>query len=178
MLLWDCFERIEDPRMASGRRYPLGSVMKLLLSGLLCRRNSLAQIVLWGRSLPPKALESMGFNKKVPCVATISNLLRRIDIKQAVHVLGSYTLQGKPLLEPGTHVALDGKTLRASHQDGVPLVHLLSVFVTQTQGVMGQIKMEKGENEITAALRLLESLPIEGAVLTGDAIFAQKKSAN
>lgn len=176
MLLWECFEQIEDPRDASGRRYPLGSVMKLLVSALLCGRKSLAQIVLWGRSLSPQTLESLGFHNKVPCVATLSNLLRRIDVRQAEHVLGTYTLQGKRLLEPGTHLALDGKTLRASHQEGVPLVHLLSVFVTQTQGVMGQIKMEKGENEITASLRLLESLSIEGTVLTGDAIFAQKKS--
>jgi len=79
MRLWECFERIEDPREASGRRYPLESVMKLLVSGLLCGRKSLAQIVLWGRSLSPKALELLGFKNKVPCVATLSNLLRRID---------------------------------------------------------------------------------------------------
>jgi hypothetical protein len=73
-------------------------------------------------------------------------------------------------------VALDGKTLRGTHQEGVPLVPLLSIFVTRTQGVVGQTKMEKGENEITAALRLLENFPLEGTIVTGDAIFAQKKS--
>ena len=178
MNLEECLGRIEDPREASGRRYALISVMKLLLSGLLCGRKSLAQIILWGRSLSPKALESLGFKLKVPCVATLSNLLKRIDIANVEAVLSSYTLAGKPLLEPGTHVALDGKTLCGTHQEGVPLVHLLSVFVTRSQGVLGQTKVEKGENEITAALRLLESLPIEGAVVTGDAIFAQKKCAN
>lgn len=176
MQIWECFERFEDPRMASGRRYALSSVMKMLLAGLLSGRRSLAQIVLWARSLPPQTLETIGFSKNVPCVATLSNLLRRMDPKKVEHVLSCYTLRGQRLLEPGTHVALDGKTLRASHQEGVPLVHLLSVFVTRTQGVMGQTKMEKGENEITAALRLLETLPLEGVVLTGDAIFAQKKS--
>lgn len=176
MKLWECFEGLEDPRMRSGRRYALSSVMKLLLTGLLSGRRSLAQIVLWARSLPPQTLVSLGFSKNVPCVATLSNLLRRIDPEKVEHVLSAYTLCGKPLLEPGTHVALDGKTLRASHEEGVPLVHLLSVFVTRTQGVVGQTKMEKGENEITAALRLLENLPIEGAIVTGDAIFAQKKS--
>lgn len=56
-------------------------------------------------------------------------------------------------------------------------MHLLSAFTTNHQAVIGQLKMEKGENEITAALRLLEKLNLEGAVITGDAIFAQKKSA-
>jgi DDE_Tnp_1-associated len=102
MLLWICFERIEDPREASGRRYSLESILKMLLTSLLSGRKSLAQIVLWGRSLSPKALESLGFKLKVPCVATLSNLLRRIDPKNVEAVLSAYTLAGKPLLEPGT----------------------------------------------------------------------------
>lgn len=36
---------------SSGRRYKLGSILKLLLAGLLSGRQSLAQIVLWGISL-------------------------------------------------------------------------------------------------------------------------------
>jgi len=178
MQLWNCFEQLEDPRRASGRRYTLVSVMKLLLSGLLCGRKSLAQIVLWGRSLPPKTLESLGFNRTIPCVATLSNLLRRLPIQQVERALSTYTLQGKSLLEPGSHIALDGKTLRASHHEGVPLVHLLSALITQTQAVLGQLRMEEGENEISAALRLLEQLNLQGSIVTGDAIFAQKKFVN
>ena len=177
MFLLECFEKIEDPRDASGRRYPLVSIMKMLIGGLLSGRKSLAQIVLWCRSLSPKMLDSLGFKKNVPCVATLSNILRRIPAEQVESVLMNYTLKGQPLLAPGSHLALDGKTLRGSQQEGVPLVHLLSVFVTNIQGVLGQVKMAEGENEITSALRLLEKLPIEGCVITGDAIFTQKKSA-
>jgi predicted transposase YbfD/YdcC len=36
--------------------------------------------------------------------------------------------------------------------------------------------MERGENEITAALPLLGDMNLAGKVVTGDAIFAQKKS--
>ena len=35
--------------------------------------------------------------------------------------------------------------------------------------------MQVGENEITAALRLLQDTPLKNKVITGDAIFAQKK---
>lgn len=87
-------------------------------------------------------------------------------------------IKGQALLPAGTHLALDGKTLRARHDEGVPLVHLLAVFAVNLQGVMGQIRMDVGENEITAGLRLLAALPLEGAVVTADAIFTQKKSAN
>ena len=38
MKLLDCLDGIEDPRNASGRRYKLGPIMKLLLTGLLSGR--------------------------------------------------------------------------------------------------------------------------------------------
>lgn len=178
MRLWDCLEEIEDPRNASGRRYNLGSIMKLLLAGLLSGRQSLAQIVLWGRSLSQGALKLLGFEKSVPCIATLSNLLRRFELENVEKQLSNYILKGQALLPAGTHLALGGKALRATHEEGVPLVHLLSVFAVNLQGVIGQARMEAGENEITGGLRLLAQLPLEGAVITGDAIFAQKKSAN
>lgn len=178
MKLWSCLEEIKDPRNASGRRYKLGSIMKLLLAGLLSGRHSLAQIVLWGRSLSQGTLKLLGFDKNVPCIATLSNLLKRMEIDHVEKCLSSYTLNGHPLLPDGAHLALDGKTLRATHEEGVPLVHLLSVFAVNLQGVIGQIRMEEGENEIKAGLRLLAHLPLEGTIITGDAIFAQKKFAN
>lgn len=177
MKLWDVFEGIADPRNASGRRYAMGSILKLLTTGLMCGRKSLAQIVLWGRSLPPQSLAALGFRGPVPCVATLSNLLRRVDVAHVEATLQRYALNGTAFFTAGTYVAIDGKTLRSTHQEGVPLVHLLSAFMTKTQAVIGQLKMEKGENEISAALRLLEKLNLEGVVITGDAIFAQKKSA-
>lgn len=178
MKLWECLDKIEDPREASGRRYGLSPIMKLLLAGLLSGRYSLAQIVLWGRSLSSGTLKELGFQKKVPCVATLSNLLRRFEIPKVEQHLSRYTLKGHKLLPKGTHLALDGKTLRATHEKGVPLVHLLSVFAVNLQGVIGQVRMEAGENEITAGLRILEDLALEGTIITGDAIFAQKNSVD
>jgi len=178
MKLWNCLDEIKDPRNASGRRYALGSIMKLLLAGLLSGRQSLAQIVLWGRSLSQGTLKLLGFEKTVPCIATLSNLLKRIEIENVEKQLSSYTLKGQALLRAGTHLAIDGKTLRATHEEGVPLVHLLSVFAVNLQGVIGQVRMETGENEIKAGLRLLAELPLEGTIITGDAIFTQKKFAN
>lgn len=132
MKLWDCLEKIEDPRNASGCRYRLGSIMKLLLAGLLSGCQSLAQIVLWGKSLSRGVLKLLGFEKSMPCIATLSNLLRRLEVQKVEKELSSYTFKGQALLPEGTHLALDGKTLRATHEEGVPLVHLLSVFAVMT----------------------------------------------
>jgi predicted transposase YbfD/YdcC len=56
-------------------------------------------------------------------------------------------------------------------------VHLLSLFLTENEGVINQMAVEPGENEITTALRLLENSAMDGEIITGDAIFSQKKFA-
>jgi hypothetical protein len=80
-------------------------------------------------------------------------------------------------LSSNNHIAIDGKSLRGTSQDTVPAVHLLSAFVVKNQCVINQVKMNEGENEITAALRLIKDTTVEGGIISGDAIFAQKKSA-
>ena len=64
--------------------------------------------------------------------------------------LSNYTLKGQTLLPVKTLLALDEKTLRATHEEGVSVVHLLSVFAVNLQGVISQGRMEAGENEIMA----------------------------
>jgi hypothetical protein len=41
-----------------------------------------------------------------------------------------------------------------------PGVHLVAAFSASLEGVIGQLRMEPETNEITAALRLLKTLPL------------------
>jgi predicted transposase YbfD/YdcC len=54
-------------------------------------------------------------------------------------------------------------------------VHLLAAFSGKLQGVIGQLRVAPEANEITAALELLRTLPLEGVIITGDAIFTQRE---
>ena len=58
--------------------------------------------------------------------------------------------------------------------DAAPL-HVLSAFATELGAVIGDLVVPPEANEITAALTLLKGLPLEGAIVTGDAIFAQRE---
>ena len=71
------------------------------------------------------------------------------------------------------HVALDGKRLRGSATAQAAGVHLLAAFSASLQGVIGQLAVAPEANEITAALHLLKTLPLQGAIITGDAVFTQ-----
>ena len=73
------------------------------------------------------------------------------------------------------HVPIDGKTLRGSRSAGYEAVHLLSAYCGNLQGVLAQVEAPPGENEIAAAMRMLKGVPLEGTVVTGDAIFCRKR---
>ena len=76
---------------------------------------------------------------------------------------------------PSGHIAIDGKTLRGSRRVGSKALHVVSAFASQLSAVVGDLAVAPDENEIVAALALLKELPLEGAVVTGDAIFCQRE---
>ena len=82
-------------------------------------------------------------------------------------------------LKRGEVIAIDGKTLRRSHDKscGKDAIHIISAFATENNVVCGQIKTNEKSNEITAIPKLLDLLFIEGCIVTIDAMGCQKDIA-
>jgi hypothetical protein len=75
-------------------------------------------------------------------------------------------------------MAIDGKALRKSfdHIKGNAMLHLLSVFCTENQLILGHIEIPEKTNEIPTAPLLIKALGLpEGSVYTLDAMHCQKK---
>jgi DDE_Tnp_1-associated/Transposase DDE domain len=171
--LWEALGEIPDRRGAKGRQYPLRSVLALALAAMLAGANDLRAIFRWGRRLPAEALYLLGI-ERAPCHATYHYFFKALDAAAAERALGAWAGGGGA---PPGHVAIDGKRLRgsaAAGHDGRDGVHLLAAFATRLGAVIGQLRVAPEANEITAALALLKGLPLEGAVVTGDAEFCQR----
>src|SRR4051812_10628537 len=163
-LLWDALGEVPDRRGRQGRQYELRSVLGIALAAMLAGANDLRAIWRWGRRLRPEALRLFGIESgRSPCHATYHYFFQGLDADALVATLG------------GGHIALDGKTLKGSRRlDAAPL-HVLSAFATELGAVIGDLVVPPEANEITAALTLLKGLPLEGALVTGDAIFTQRE---
>ncbi len=76
-------------------------------------------------------------------------------------------------------VAIDGKTLRRSHDRrlGKKAIHRVSAWAAENHLVLGQIKTDEKSNEITAIPQLLQLLDINGCIVTIDAMGCQKAIA-
>jgi predicted transposase YbfD/YdcC len=73
-------------------------------------------------------------------------------------------------------INIDGKALRGTIPTGKTQgVHLLAAYMPEEGIVLMQMEVEKKENEIVVAPKLLKCLDLEGRIVTGDAMFAQRK---
>jgi hypothetical protein len=169
--LWDALASVPDHRRAEGKRYPLASLLLIAIAAMLAGRHDQLGIVRWGRRLSRETLTAIGINReRVPAPSVWCELFQELDVTTQEQALGEW-VQGKAL---AGHVAIDGKRLRGSATAQAPGTHLLAAFSARLQGVIGQLRVDPDANEITAALRLLKTLPLRGVTITGDAIFTQR----
>ncbi|WP_166831913.1 ISAs1 family transposase [Thalassoroseus pseudoceratinae] len=72
-------------------------------------------------------------------------------------------------------LAMDGKTLRRSHDRtaGLGALHSVSVWATEFGLSSGQVATDEKSNEITAIPQLLRQVDIAGAIITIDAMGTQ-----
>ena len=173
MGLRDLLEKVPDPRGRQGRDYALWSILGLIVVSLLNGRKGMKAAFELGRSLTRKERAKLGFFGATPCHATLTETLRVIDPVALAHVLGSGMAPPQTDGEP-QHIAIDGKTMRASKNADGQAVHIVSAFCTRLQITL-QHEASRGKGfEIPDALRLLDRIELDGVIVTGDALFCQK----
>lgn len=76
-------------------------------------------------------------------------------------------------------IAIDGKTLRASHDMKwkKSAIHIVSAWAVESGIVLGQIKTNEKSNEITAIPELIKQFELQDAIVSIDAMGCQKAIA-
>jgi len=76
---------------------------------------------------------------------------------------------------PMQQIALDGKTVRRSHDRsaGKKAIHMVSAWASANRLVLAQVKVEEKSNEITAIPALLAQLELAGCIVSIDAMGCQ-----
>lgn len=171
--LWVALQGIEDHRTKKGRRFPLPAIIAISLCAMLSGANDLMAIFCFGRRLSPKALQALGVDekrKKAPCHATYHYVFQSIAADDLTKALGCLVNVERGL----GHVALDGKRLRGSQHETSPGVHMLHAFSTTLQASVGSLVVPPDSAEMIEVIELLKQLPLEDAVVTGDAAFTYR----
>ena len=110
----------------------------------------------------------------LPSHDTFGRVFGRLDPEQFQRCFLSW-VQAVYEITGGQVVALDGKTLRRSHDRtlGKAAIRMVSAWAAANHLVLGQVKVANESNEITALPELLKLLTLKGCIVTIDAIGCQ-----
>ena len=166
--LWEALSRVCDHRRRVGQRYPLAGLLLIAVAALLAGRRDQLGIVRWGRQLSAQAPASLGITRgRVPAPSVWCELFQGLDVTSLEAALGDWVRGGR---SPGTSPSTASACAAMPPRRGQACA-----FSDALSGVIGQLQLAPDSNEITAALTLLRSLPLAGCIVTGDAIFTQKR---
>lgn len=174
--LMDLLTTIVDPRKRRGVRHPVATIVGVAVCAALSGARSFCAIAEWAQGLSREALKRLGSKRWTPpSEPTIRRVLQGLDANPLDAQIGQWI--ARQHLRAGVAIAVDGKSLRGSHDAGQRAPHLLSAILHQEAVVVGQIDVEQKTNEIPKLPQLLDALPLEGTVVTADAMHTQHETA-
>jgi Druantia protein DruA/DDE_Tnp_1-associated/Transposase DDE domain len=174
--LLDLLKTLVDPRKRRGVRHPVVTIVAIGVCAALSGARSFTAIAEWAQGLSREGLRRLGSKRwKPPSEPTIRRVLQRLDANAVDAQIGQWVLRQHPLA--GKAIAIDGKSLRGAHDSGQPVPHLLSAILHQEAVVIGQLEVEEKTNEIPKLPQWLDPLPLDGAIVTADALHTQTETA-
>ena len=173
-----CFAGLTDPRETSRCDHQLVDILAIAVCAVIACAESWEDIELYGRSKRAWLETFLALPNGIPSHDTFRRVFMLIDPEafEACFTRWAQSLAGGVQREV---VAVDGKTVRRSgsrrHEHG-PL-HLVSAWASERGLALGQRAVEGKSNEITAVPELLDTLRLEGCIVTLDAMGCQKEIA-
>jgi len=178
------FQNLEDPRSTINRRHPLVSVVVIALLAVLAGAGGPTAIARWAALKEELLSQVLGLPNGIPRKDVFRRVLMALKPAafQACFAHWLRSLRAAAAAETGVErpiLAVDGKTSRRSHDrnKGLGALHSVSVWASEYGLSLGQVACAEKSNEITAIPELLRLVDIRGAIITIDAMGAQKAIA-
>ena len=172
------FEKLEDPRTDYLIEHKLLDIIGITICAVICGAETWVEIEEYGISKFEWLKKFLKLPNGIPSHDTISRLFAQLNPEELQSCFLSW-IQTIAQLTQGEVIAIDGKTVRHSYDKGKKkgAIQMVSAWACQNRLVLGQVKVERKSNEITAIPQLLKVLEVEGCIVTIDAMGTQKEIA-
>src|SRR3990170_972232 len=154
------FCSLDDRRSDHTRRHKLIDIITIAICGVICGADSWVDIELFGKSKEGWLKGFLELPNGIPSHDTFGRVLAHLDAQQFRDCFLEW-VQAVSALTRGQVIAIDGKTLRRSHDRslGKAAIHMVSAWAAENRLVLGQtpdsIGVAEKSNEITAIPELL-----------------------
>lgn len=171
------FAQVEDPRMERTKLHRLRDIIIVAICGVLCGAEGWVEIEEFGKAKEAFFTDLLNLPNGIPSHDTFGRVFALLDPKQFEASFVQW-IQGISKTVKGV-IAIDGKTLRRSHDQeaGKKALHMVSAWAIENRLVLAQLATEEKSNEITAIPLLLKQLALKGCIVTIDAMGTQTKIA-
>lgn len=172
------FSELDDPRGTQGVEHPFLSIVMIAILATIGGATGWEDIETYADSHESWLGTFLALPNGVPHADTYRRLFERIEprslercflgwVEQLIKVTGAKV------------IPIDGKTVKGSYDrtKKQSSLHLVSAWASEHRLLLGQVKVEKKTNEITAIPALLELLDISGCIITIDAMGTQHEIA-
>lgn len=168
------FGNLSDPRK-DNKRHKLIDIITIAICAVICNADSFEDLAEFGQAKHEWLKGFLDLPHGIPSADTFERVFSRICPQQFQNCFMQW-IHAINELTHGQIIAVDGKTLRRSHDKGSAksAIHMVSAWACANGLVLGQIKTEEKSNEITAIPELLRMLEIQGCIVTIDAMGCQK----
>jgi len=168
--LLEHFKNLEDLRAEPLVEHRLLDIIALSICAVICGADRWVDIEHYGRAKEEWLRGFLPLCGGIPSHDTIARLFAALDPKALQECFLRWVKALAQLL-PGEIVAIDGKSLRHSYDQGggKGAIHMVSAWASQHRLVWGQLKVDEKSNKITAIPQRLKVLDFQGCIVTIDA---------
>jgi len=176
--LVEYFAALQDPRIDRSKRHKLLDIVTIAICGTICGADNWVDIELFGNCKEEWFNSFLELPNGIPSHDTFGDVFARLYPEQFQLCFMEW-VQAVAQLTQGEVVAIDGKTVRRSHDrtSGKQAIHMVNVWASSNGLALGQTRVEEKSNEITAIPKLLQLLELAGCIVTIDAMGCQKEIA-
>ena len=169
---------LKDPRMARTKKHALFDIVTITICAVVGGADNWVEVAEFGQAKEKWLKGFLALPNGIPSHDTFGRVFRLLDPQQWQDGFLSW-VEAITQAAKGQIVPIDGKALRRSHDKklGAKAIHMVSAWASDSKVVLGQVKVDKKSNEITAIPTLLDMLTLSGCIVTIDAMGCQKEIA-
>ena len=173
------FEGLPDQRRGAGKRHKLIDIITIAICGIICGADDWSGIEEYGHAKEEWLRKFLALPHGIPSHDTFGRIFSWLDPEAFEKSFLSW-VQAMMETTAGEVIAIDGKTLRRSHDhaNGKEAIHMVSAWAEKNRLVLAQVKVNEKSNEITAIPELLAVLALNGCIVTTDAMGCQQEIAS
>jgi len=168
------FATLPDPRVDRTKDHLLVDIVLIAICAVVCGADGWVEVAEFGSTKEKWFRQFLKLPEGIPSHDTFGRVFAALDADEFQRCFLEW-VQTISVLTAGQVIAIDGKTLRRSHDKrrGKAALHVVSAWASANALVLGQVATDAKSNEITAIPELLRLLAVKGCIVTIDAAGTQ-----